>query len=144
MRRSLVAPGKQGPAEGSDGTSFWLLVVGVYKHVGTKMPFDLSHAEEVSCRTTMMHQGAQKLRKRILTNSLLSISKRLVVLQVYMFTKGLFQAGTWAELPQRVYNKLHSCIKSLYRMVSGHQYKGLYSDVTPDSDLLSSTRSCLL
>ena len=50
--------------ERPDGSSVGLHCVSVYKHVGTRVPFDLAMGEEVSPRCAMIRQTFGKLRPK--------------------------------------------------------------------------------
>ena len=75
---------------------------------------------EVASRCAILKHETSKLRSHVLKNPWLSISRKINVLQTYILTKGLFQAGAWPTLKPQLYKKLHSCVLSMYRDVCGH------------------------
>ena len=90
-----------------------------YEHLGTHWPH---MGDEISKRCSMMRSGSRRLRSKILVNTGINMTKRLLILQMYIVTKGSFQCCTWAEVPASAFKKFHSCIMNLYRDVSGHYY----------------------
>ena len=108
-----------------------------YKHVGTIMETSCNMTCEVVSRCHAMKGGSYRLRKCVLRNHSIAVSKRLSVLQIYILTKGTFQCGTWSQLPDSLYKKIHTCIMSLYRDISGH-YFGNTCDkkLMSDADIL--------
>jgi len=141
--RALELQGNSSRFEDLRGGWTTLLFVRVYKHVGTRIPFDAFLGEEVSVRCSIMRQAFGRLRKTVFLNERIPVVKRLVVLQVYVLTRGIFQACTWPTLPNGVYKKFHHCIMTMYRCITGH-YHGNASgaEVISDSDLLD--RFCLM
>ena len=61
--RFLAKSGNCTRFEGPSGREIVLLFVKVYKHVGTRTPFDSFAGEEVGCRCAFMRQTFNRLRK---------------------------------------------------------------------------------
>ena len=119
------------------GESICLLFVKCYKHVGTKVLFDSQMGEEVIARCSVMLQTCSKLNRKVLGNRRIAINKRLAILQIYAFTKGMFQASTWPMLSHGQMKKFHHCILIMYRKVAGHFHGNSYGcAVMSDSDLM--------
>ena len=67
----------------------------------------------------------------MLRNPGLAMSKKVNILQTYVLSKGLFQAGTWPTLKPNLYKRFHSCILSMYRDVCGHKFHNKDDDISP-------------
>ena len=84
-----------------------------YKHVGTRMGVNLN--SEVASRCGMMQSGCAPLKAKVLHNMSIDIGKRLSILTLYIFTKGVFQCSTWSDLSPFASKKFRSTIMNLYR-----------------------------
>ena len=78
--------------------------------------------EEVAARCAIIRTTFGKLRRKLFANFRLPLQKRLVIFQVYVLSKGIFQAGTWPTLPPPVMKKFTRCIIDCYRVITGHYY----------------------
>ena len=105
------------------GESSWFRFVSVYQHVGTSISVDLSMSCEVTKRCGMMRSEARSLSHKILRCSGISLLQKVLVMQAYIISKGTFQCGTWAALPDVQYKRFHKCIMDIYRTICGKFYK---------------------
>jgi len=121
-KRSLAACGNVTHFVNPNGIEIALHCVSVYKHVGTRIPFDIFMGEEVSARCGMIRQTLGRLKSNIFLNNAIEIRKRLIIFQIYVLTRGMFQACTWSELKGNIYVKFHKCIMDCYRHITGHYY----------------------
>jgi len=135
--RELSSSGNSSSFSAPDGNIICLLFVKTYKHVGTKTPFDSHMGQEVASRCGVMFKTCARLNKPVLGNRRIAIGKRLAILQVYVFTKGMFQASTWPTLDTGTMRRFHHCVLSMYRKVTGHSHGNPYGlEVINDSDVL--------
>ena len=82
-----------------------------------------------------MRSASVNLRRKVLSNRSFPIGKRLLMLQVYIFTKGTFQCSTWPNLSKTCMTRFHHCIMSLYRSLCGKQNVGVDQHMS-DDDIL--------
>jgi hypothetical protein len=93
-----------------------------YKHVGTNTSTSGDLGHEIAIRVPILRSGAEAMRKSIMCNARLPLTKKLHIAQAYIFSKGLFQAGTWPALSVRLYTKMHHAIMYVYRCIAGIKY----------------------
>ena len=77
--QTLARAGNKSSFDDLKGNLVQLLLVRTCRHVGTQMPFDAQIGEEVSTRCGLIFNGSFQLRKQILTNPLIVMSKRLFI-----------------------------------------------------------------
>ena len=90
--------------------------------------------DAVAVRTAIIRQQAHSLRKFVLRWPQISIERRLNVASAYIWSKGLFQAGTWPDLPCNIYKLVHHAILSVFRAVSG--IDGHFANLFTDDDIV--------
>jgi hypothetical protein len=143
--RAVVKAGNCIHFPGTNGTVLCLRFVKNYKHVGTKVTFDSCIGEEVGTRCSIMRGTFRSLRKKFFNNPRIPVQRRLFILQVYVLTKGIFQAGSWPVLPEKVMGKFNTCIMYMYRVIIGYCKGGVTRDsISPIVISLIITRLCVL
>ena len=119
------------------GDDVFLNIVGAYKHVGTQCSVSADITNEVSTRLRIISTESCSLRK-ILRRVDLPLNRKVHVMQAYVLSKGLFQAGTWPALPILQYKRIHAGILKMYRDIT-RQYVCTSFDIGSifsDSDLI--------
>ena len=130
---TLCKSGKTASFIDNNNNSVVLRWVPSYKHVGTKSCI----ADEVVSRCAIMRKSFNSLRKSVFRNCHVPLRNKLIILQVYIMTKGTFQCGTWPALSVEHMRKFSSCILGIYREVSGHSFDKINPDKSIcDADLL--------
>ena len=94
--------------------NFDLRIVSKYKHLGTTFP---SMKDEIAIRSAIIRSTARSMGRKVLRNEGLSVPKRLAICQTYIWSRGLFQCGTWPELGVAEYKKIHSAVLYAYRTI---------------------------
>ena len=82
-------------------------------------------SDEVAFRVPILKSEASVLRRIVfggVGGGRLSTGKRLHIAQAYVFSKGLFQAGSWPKLPVKLFAKIHCAIMYVYRCVAGKRF----------------------
>ena len=97
----------------------FLLATDLYKHVGTKVPNGKSFLPEVRCRMAIMSESAQPIRVKVLNNSKVPLTRRVLFLRALLFSRGFFQAATWPVLVTSEAQALHSGTMRVVRYVYG-------------------------
>ena len=64
----------------------------------------------------------------------MSEQRRLNIASAYIWSKGLFQAGTWPALTAAQYKPLHHAILAVYRAVAGQD--GHFDNLFSDDDII--------
>jgi len=119
------------------GPDVFINVVDAYKHVGTQCSVSASIRHEITNRVAIMSSESRALRK-ILRKAALPLNRKINTMQGYIFSKGLFQAGTWPALPPVQYKRIHSCILRLYRDVTRQYWSNTFdvSSMFSDNDVI--------
>ena len=119
------------------GPEVFINIVDAYKHVGTQCSVSPSICHEITNRVAIMNSESRALRK-ILRKTALPLNRKINAMQGYIFSKGLFQAGTWPALPPVQYKRIHSCILKLYRDVTRQYWSNTFdvSSMFSDSDII--------
>ena len=93
--------------------------VSSYQHVGTCIAMNMNMCEEITKRCGMMRSESRNLSSKIFKADGITLQHKLMVMQAYILSKGIFQCGTWPELPDFQYKRFHKCILDTYRSVCG-------------------------
>jgi len=135
-RVKLLSDGSRVPLP-TIGADVYLNVVESYKHVGTQCSVSSDVKHEVTTRLSIMNTESRSLRK-VLRKADSSITRKIYVLQAYIISKGLFQAGTWPALPPLQYKRLHTCILQLYRDITGQYMRNSHDigNIFNNADLI--------
>lgn len=90
-----------------------------YKHVGSQFVIGGTLMPEVVSRTGAMTTNFRAIRGKLFRNPHIENKNRLLVIQVYLISKGFFQAGTWGSLKVREAATVHASLMRIYRAVLG-------------------------
>ena len=94
-----------------------LHVTRTYKHLGTVASADLSMQPEISSKIASMRNAVKAVKGDFLSRPSIPLEPRLLVLNTLVFSKGLFQAGTWPLLYVSELSRLHKQIMSIYASI---------------------------
>jgi len=131
--RTLTKLGNVTRIECIDGSVKVLRWVQSYKHVGTRSDI----GEELSARCAVMRSAFASMRRHIFRNPSIVIRNKLIILQVYIMTKGTFQCSVWPEMSTSLMKRFSACIMSMYREVTGNTYdKSNLKPMLSDIDML--------
>ena len=75
----------------------------------------------------LMKAEAGKICRHILRSPGIDLSKKLCVTQTYLFSKGLFQSGTWPEPSAAGASRLHHTVVNIYRECVGQIFRQVAS-----------------
>ncbi len=92
-------------------------VVAKYKLLGGIVADSGSMLPEVMVRLAVTHDELRKVRGQVLRSDKISQCAKLTIVDAILFTKLLFNAGTWINLTQGNLNKLHHAMVSIYRSI---------------------------
>ena len=120
--------------------AFSLRVVDTYKHVGTKTVAAATSDTEAAQRACIIRAETRALRKRVLSNTAVSVERRMTVLQLHILSKGLFQAGAWESLSPNALRRIHAAVMFAYRIVADAAYSGTAPTLT-DQEVLRLTKA---
>ena len=81
-----------------NGKEIELRFVDVYKYLGTATEPNMHEAKEVSVRAAIIKSETRALRKHVLANKHAPLATKVNMAQSYIWSKGLFQCGTWSSL----------------------------------------------
>jgi len=117
--------------------AFSLRVVDAYKHVGTKTVAAATSDTEAAQRACIIRSETRALRERVLSNMVVSVERRMTVLQLHIL---LFQAGAWASLSPKALRRIHAAVMFAYRIVADAAYSGTAPTLT-DQEVLRLTKA---
>ena len=108
-----------------------------YKHVGTKFSMCFGMADEVTYRSVSMRH-AMKSYQHIFSNPRVPLNTKLIVVKVYLLTRGSFQCGTWPILDSTQANRFHATVLHIYRRATGNTFKvnDASGDMFSDADIV--------
>ena len=101
------------------GTETALRFVDSYKHLGTVTNSANSDSTEITHKAATIRAEGGKLRANILSNPLVPITRKKNIVQTYVWSKGLYNAGTWTCSTLAKIRKVHSAIMYVYRCIDG-------------------------
>ena len=101
--------------------SFILRFVKRYKHIGTFLDCDGGIKSEIAVRSTVIKSEATRMKSRILSNRAVNKSRKIALVQAYIWSKGMFQCGSWPNLQVACYKRIHAAIMFVYRIVLGYE-----------------------
>jgi len=107
---------------------YQLRFVDRYRHLGTVTTVCNNDNAEVAIRSTILRTEARKLAKNILGNECITAKRRCDLATCYIWSKGLFQCGTWARLACPTYKRIHGAIMYVYRCIGKYQHNMYKSD----------------
>ena len=112
---------------------FRVRAVASYKHLGVRFQMDSDLQHELQCRSSQARVAFNELRRPLFRNCAISIPARLQLLNSLVFSKLLYGAGTWYEVPRRVLQKLDSAVMRYYRSIVDN---GFWKDGQSTDDAL--------
>ena len=92
----------------------FLRITRTYKHLGTVTSSDMSMQPEISSKTAAMRNAVDAIKGNFLYCPSIALEPRLLVLRSLVFSKGLFQAGSWPILYVSELSRLHKQIMCIY------------------------------
>lgn len=98
---------------------FRVRAVASYKHLGVRFQMDSDLDHELQCRLGQARTAFHEVRRPIFGNRHISCQARLQLLQSLIFSKLMYGAGTWYEVPRRGIQKLESAVMRYYRSIVG-------------------------
>ena len=105
------------------GPFFELRMVDEYKHLGSLISAAGTADRDVAVRLGAMVQASKGFVRRLFPDDEVTDIRKLTVLTVYLFTKGMSHIGTWRVLGPKVEHKIHSTIMRLYRHAVSETWK---------------------
>jgi hypothetical protein len=72
-------------------------------------------------RSTVIKSEATRMKSRILSNRAVNKSRKIAFVQAYIWSKGMFQCGSWPNLQVACYKRIHAAIMFVYRIVLGYE-----------------------
>ena len=102
--------------------------------MGTMTAVSANIAQEAVHRAICINTQVKRLRRHVLCNSSIQLATKKTVIQSYVLSTGLFQAGAWPELPKSQYTRLHHAIMGAYRMASAANWSATAPQVDMKSD----------
>ena len=99
------------------GDSYTLIATSTYKHVGTLTCSTDTMQPEITAKIICMNETFNKLRPTFLNRKSIPIQKRILLSQSVLFTKGLFQAGTWPTLHTAEIVRVHKAVMKIYASI---------------------------
>ena len=115
------------------GSAFALRVVPGYKHLGTRTLASGSLSHEITVRAAILRSESRALSRKVLANEAVAVSRRSLLAQSLVFSKGFFNSGTWAGLTSSQVGKVHAAGLQVYRIVAGQCSDGTSSVATDDA-----------
>ena len=97
--------------------SLLLQVTRTYKHLGTVASADMSMQPEITSKMTAMKNTVKAVKGDFLARPSIPLEPRLLVLKTLVFSKGLFQAGTWPLLYVSELSRMHKQMMSIYASI---------------------------
>ena len=91
----------------------------------------LSH--EITVRAAILRSESRVLSRKVLANEAVAVSRRSLLAQSLVFSKGFFNSGTWAGLTSSQVGKVHAAGLQVYRIVAGQCSDGTSSVATDDA-----------
>ncbi len=88
-----------------------------YKHLGVIYTPEAGYAVEIGQRLGQASAAYNEIKRPIFSNRHISVAARLRLLDALVFTKLLFGAAIWHDLPRRALDKIESFIMRLTRHV---------------------------
>ena len=125
------------PCRWPSGRIYELPISDSYKHLGTRTTFAPTAGAEAVIRSAIIHSEVRALRRRVLSNSAVSTQRRLSLAQAMIFSRGLFQASSWAVVDGAPFRRLHTAVMSVYRCIAGAQWDPDTAHLTDSHVLLS-------
>ena len=107
---------------------FVLPVVHVYKHLGTKTAVGSGLGPEVAFKAAMVAEDLRRLRVRVLANPSVPTRDRARIGQALVFSRLLFQVGSWPRLTGSLARRFHSAVMRVYRAVAGATHESGLTD----------------
>ena len=104
-------------AASTDTHVFRVRAVASYKHLGVRFQMDADLYHEVQCRSSQARVAYNEIRRSVFRNRAISAQARLQLLNSLVFSKLLYGAGTWYEIPRRAVQKLDSAVMRYYRSI---------------------------
>ena len=101
----------------TDTHVFRVRAVASYKHLGVRFQMDSDLTHELQCRQGQARTAFHEVRRPIFCNRHLSHQVRLQLLQSLVFSKLMYGAGTWYEVPRRAIQRLESTVMRFYRSI---------------------------
>ena len=103
----------------TDGTQQSIRWQGRYRHLGAQQESGGGMSSEIDARRVSAWTTFTKLSKGLLCCPKYNESTRMRLLDVLVFTKLFYAAGTWPPLPRRLMQKLHRTYVQMVRRVKG-------------------------
>jgi hypothetical protein len=121
QRQSVSLYNNMIPFTNMKGIVQYIHITKTYKHMGTKISHSDHIGEEVATRVAILGTVASRLRK-IIKNNAVPLKTKINIVIIYMFSKGLYNSGTWPKLSTALYNKLHHAVIRIYRSIAGFNF----------------------
>ena len=94
-----------------------LTCVNWYRHVGTGTSVNADMGKEVSTRCAITVAVARPLTAKIFRNPQIRLDVKSTIMRSLVFSRHLFQCGTWPALNKTEYRRFASVTMQLYRML---------------------------
>ena len=88
-----------------------------YKHLGTISSSDCSMQPEITKKLATIREATKAIRGDFLHRPHINLDSRLLILKVLIFSKGLFQAGSWPLLYVSELSRIHTCIMDVFSSI---------------------------